>query len=129
MLSRRLYISTTDAIGHYLFRGMATEPIALEELKRFSELRPREDSKSMFVAISSHDGRVELRRTPTGQWTARITAASHREQMLWGLLPAREAMIWEPDDLAEDEARRIVSMLFTLPREAFTQRVAAEMAA
>lgn len=126
MLGRKLFVSVTDAAGAFTARGMVSQSGAKEVLDDF--LATPQTGRAMFSVLSGHDGRIELRHAPEGKLRARIIARNRRERMLWGLLPAQEPILWEPDAIYHDDAQRLVQMIYTLPRQGFELRVCEEIA-
>ena len=121
MIARSLFVSATDAAGGFAARGMVGERRAMEALDTF--VSAGEGGRAVFMVISAHDGRIELRRS-RGGLSGTVTARAARRAALGGLLPAREAVVWRVDDLTVEEAGRILSALYTLSAEAF--RIAVE---
>lgn len=122
--ARKLFVSATDAAGAFTGRGSVSEVRALEVLEDFVAANAGE--RAVFMVISDHDGRVELRNRPGGLMGT-VTASAAREALLGGLLPAREAVVWAVKDLTEEEAGRIVSALYRLSAGAFRAQVNREL--
>ncbi len=124
-MNRKLFVSATDAGGAFTGRGIVSAKRALEVLDDF--LAAGEGGQALFMVQSDHDGRIELRHR-AGKLTAIVTARAARKAMLWGLLPAREAMVLRKDDLDTAQAQQIVDALFRLPADAFRAAVKQELA-
>lgn len=125
MLGRKLFVSATDAAGAFTGRGMVSLGRARQVLAGF--VAAAEGGRAVFMVLSDHDGRVELRHGPQGL-TAMVTARAGRAAMLGGLLPARDAVVWSIERLDPEDADRIVTALYTLSGGAFRAQIAREMA-
>ena len=123
-MNRKLFVSATDTGGGFTGRGQVSEGRALEVLDAFVAGGAR--GRAVFMVISDHDGRIELRNRPGGLMGT-VTAQAARGALLGGMLPAREAMAWRVQDLTADEAGRIVSALYRLSAGAFRAQVGREM--
>ncbi len=124
MLARKLFVSATDAAGGFSGRGMVSLAKALETLGAFFEAG--EGERAVFMVLSDHDGRIELRHGPGGL-VGVITARAARDAALGGLLPKRDAMIWRVDGLSRAEAEGIVTALYRLSGAAFRAQVNREL--
>ncbi len=124
MINPKLFVSATDAVGAFTARGMVGRVKALEVLDTFAEAG--QGGRAVFMVVSNHDGRIELRHRPQGIEAVVVLRAA-REAMLWGLLPAREAVVWHPRTLAREEAQAIIDALYRLPAAGFRAVVQREM--
>jgi len=127
MLARKLFVSATDAAGGFTGRGMVSLTRALEVLDDF--LAAQAGGRAVFMVLSDHDGRIELRHGAGGDLAAIVTARAARKAALGGLLPAREAVVWRVDTLSRDEAAGIVTALYRLSGSAFRVQVNRELTA
>ncbi len=126
MINPKLFVSATDAAGAFTARGMVGRVKALEAFDTF--MQAGQGGRAVFMVLSNHDGRIELRHGPEGI-AASIVVRAAREAMLWGLLPAREAVVWYPRILESDEAQAIIEALYRLPAAGFRATVMREMEA
>jgi hypothetical protein len=124
MFNPKLFVSATDATGGFTARGMVGRVKALEAFDVFDE--DRQGGRAVFMVLSNHDGRIELRHGPEGI-AATVVVRAAREAALWGLLPAREAVVWQPRTLAREEAAAILDALYRLPAAGFRAAVTREM--
>ncbi len=124
MFARKLFVSVTGATGAFTGRGTIPVKRAQELLDDF--LAAGQGGQALFMVQSDHDGRIELRHR-SGNLTAIVTARAARKAILYGLLPAREALIWRADTLEPEQARQMVDVLFRLPADAFRTAVKNEM--
>jgi len=127
LVPRKLYVSATDAAGAFTGRGVVSLSRALEVLDAFGEAG--EGGRAVFMVLSDHDGRVELRNGIGGGFAAFVTARAARKAALGGILPAREAVVWRIASLDREEAGRIVSALYRLSGADFRAQVNRELTA
>jgi hypothetical protein len=124
MIGNKLYITATDADGAFTGRGMLSLARALEVFADFVDAQA--GGRAMFMVVSNHDGRIEMRPAAGGIATS-VTVSAPRRAMLGGLLPAREGVVWEPGIVSREEAQGIVSALYRLPAAEFRNTVRREM--
>lgn len=124
MMNPKLFVSVTDAAGAFAARGMVGRARALEALDTFVEAG--QGGRAVFMVVSNHDGRIELRHGPQGIKAVVVLRAA-RAAMLRGLLPAREAVVWHQRTLAREEAVAIVEALYRLPAAGFRAAVQREV--
>ena len=121
MIARRHFVSITDTAGRFTGRGMVGQARALELLDGF--VAAGNGGRAVFAIISDHDGRIELHRGRSGL-SGVVTARAARPAALGGILPARDAVVWQVKDLSTEEAKRVVISLYALSADAF--RIAVE---
>jgi len=127
LVPRKLFVSATDAAGGFTGRGMVSVARALEVLDAFAE--SGESDRAVFMVLSDHDGRVELRNRAGGGFAAVVTARAARKAAFGGLFPAREAVVWRIASLDREEAGRIVTALYRLSGADFRAQVNRELTA
>lgn len=127
LVPRKLFVSATDAAGGFTGRGAVSLGRALEAMAAFAGAG--EGGRAVFMVLSDHDGRVELRNRGDGAFAAVVTARAARGAALGGLLPARAAIVWRIGTLDREEAGRIVSALYRLSGAGFRAQVNREMTA
>lgn len=125
MLQRNLYVSATDAVGGFAERGMADLARALKVFERYVEADA--GGEAAFALLSDHDGRLHVKRAGEG-FDVRVVARNARAAMLGGLLPAREAMVWEVAGVDVEQVRGLITALFKLPASEFRLQVKRELA-
>lgn len=125
MNTRKHFVSATDANGAFTGRGMVSMARALEVLDEFAGAPG--GGRAVFMVISDHDGRIELRHGENG-FSAVVTARRERAAMLGGLLPARAAIVWHRDGLDKAQAAEVVGSLYRLSGGAFRILVQRELA-
>ncbi len=125
MIARKLFVSATDAKGGFTGRGMVSQVRALEVMEQF--VTAEEGERAVFMVVSNHDGRVELRHA-SDALSGMVMVRAARKAIFGGLLPAREAVVWHIDRLDREEAARIVTALYRLSAGSFRALVKREMA-
>lgn len=125
MLAAKLYVSATDATGGFAGRGMVSLTKALETFDIFAD--DGAAGQAVFMVLSNHDGRIEL-RNGSGGFAGRVIARAARAAILGGLFPAREAVVWQVDGLDRAEAHGLITALYRLPASEFRAQVRREMA-
>jgi len=127
LVPRKLFVSATDAAGGFTGRGVVSVKRALEVMEDFADAG--EGERAVFMVLSDHDGRVELRNRVDGAFVAVVTARAARKAALGGLLPARDPVVWRIDTLDREEAGRIVTALYRLSGSGFRAQVSRELTA
>ncbi len=125
MLQRNLYVSATDAGGGFAERGMTDLARALKVFDRYVEADA--GGEAAFTLLSDHDGRLHVKRAGDG-FGVRVIARNARDAMLGGLLPAREAMVWEVSGVDVAQVHGLITALYKLPASEFRLQVKREMA-
>ena len=124
IIARKLFVSATDATGGFTGRGMVSIGRALEVLGEFIEAD--HGGRAVFMVLSDHDGRIEVRSGPGGL-SAHVTGRAARVALLGGWLPAREAIIWQAEGLDEAAAGQMIGALYRLSGGAFRALVQREL--
>lgn len=124
VIARKLFVSATDAQGGFTGRGMVSLGRALEVLGEFAEAR--HGGRALFMVLSDHDGRIEL-RNGSGGLSATVTGRAARAAMLGGWLPAREAIVWRAEGLDRNDAGQMIEALYRLSGGAFRALVQREV--